>query len=127
VSAVLEKMKNTIVKLEDQEVTISQLPLGKFADVMRSVKQLPVHFNSLGGVSNEEAISRFPGIVADCLPEVIDVLAVTTNLTKEEVAQLSFYDVVSLTIAVYEVNKFKEIYEKIKKTFAQPSKAETKK
>jgi hypothetical protein len=120
-------MKSITVKLEDKEVIINQLPLGKFADVMRSVKQLPVHFNSLSGVSNDEALARMPVIVADCLPEVIDILAVATNLKKEEIAELSFYDVVSLVMAVYEVNKFKEIFEKIKKTFAQPVKAEIKK
>jgi len=120
-------MKSTIVKLESKEVTISQLPLGKFADLIRAIKQLPLRFNELSGLPNDEIMIRVPGIVADCLPETMDILGIATDLTKEEISNLSLDEVITLVLAVVEINNFKGIYERLKKAFAQPTKLETKK
>lgn len=116
-------MKTKIIHLDDRDVEISKLPLGRFAELLRAIKELPKHISGLDNQSAEGIIQQLPFIVSESLPDVIAILAIATPLKENEIEELGLNEVVNLVAGVLEVNKFVEAYETIKKALAQPKAA----
>jgi hypothetical protein len=114
-------MKKTIIQLDDQKITIEKLPLGKYADLMRALQNLPAKFKDINMSNNEQFFAQLPAIIADNIPEVVDLLNIATGMQKEEIEALGLHEVVNLVVAVIEVNQYKDVYEQIKKVTARPA------
>lgn len=99
---------------------IKPLPLGRYSELMKAFEKLPEHFNSLAGVTNDEAVKRLPIIIADSLPEVTKVLSIGSGMTEDEINLLNLEEATDLFLAVYKANNYSEIFSKIKKAFTQP-------
>ena len=120
-------MKSKLVKLENKEVEVKKLPLGKYADLLKALKQLPTHLHGLSGLTNAEIFPKLPEIIADSLPDVIKILVIATDLKKEDIEEMGLDEATDLFIAVIEVNNYQAIFEKIKKMGAhQKTKIATK-
>jgi hypothetical protein len=119
-------MKKTInVKLDDQTITISKLPLGKYAELLRSVRELPKNLSNFGDLTSEMTLVKLPEIIADSLPDFLKILNIATGLKPEQLEQLGLDEITKLIVGVIEVNNYKEIYNTLKKVTARPDKIPT--
>lgn len=112
-------MKNIKVKLDTQTIEVEKLPIGRYAELLKALKEIPKKLTSLGSVTNEQILEMLPALVGDSLPEVFNVLTIATPLKVEELQKLGLDEIVSICLAVYEVNNYKGIYEQVKKAIAQ--------
>jgi len=108
------------MKINNKEITIKPLALGKYSELMKAFDKLPEKFNSLSGVTNEEALKALPVIIADSLPEAIKIISIGSGLEESEIAELNLEQATDLFLEIYLVNNYSEIFKKVKKAFAPP-------
>lgn len=119
-------MKKTIeVKLEEKTITISRLPLGKYAEVLNVLKELPTILVEFTNKSTDQLLKQLPQILAKQWPEALEILVIATPLKRDEIEMLRIDEAVKLALAIYEVNNFKEVYEELKKVLARPTPKKT--
>jgi hypothetical protein len=113
-------MKSILIRLDDKELEVKKLPIIKYAELFKEVKNIPHLFNGLEGKTNDAFFERLPEIITGALPDFIGLISVATELKKEEVEQLGLNEVVKVVIAIFEVNSFKEIFDQpqLKKVLA---------
>jgi len=113
------------VTLENGKViTIAKLPLGKYADLLKAFQEFPKHigeFKEFKSFSNSQILAALPAILGSCMPDVIRIIEIASPLVEEEIQQLGLTEVTDILMAIYKVNNYQAIYEKIKKVIAQPS------
>lgn len=107
------------IKLENKELIIKKLPLGKYAELLKAVEKLPLEINSIAGLSNQDLLPKIPAIIGNCYPDIQKLFNIATDLTIEEIDQIGLAEAVDIFIAIYEVNDYKSIFDKIKKNFIQ--------
>lgn len=114
-------MKKTIeVKLDTRTITVEKLALGRYAELLKSVQELPKHLPQLSGKPVDEIMKELPTLIGVALPDIINIFTVATDLTKEEAMALGLDEAVKIAAAIIEVNNYSEVYENIKKIFARP-------
>ena len=115
--------KPITIELETLNTTtvVKKLPIGRYAELFKQMRELPKRLKGFDNTNNDALFEQLPDIIADVTPEFIDMLVVATDLEKEQVEQLGLDEIVSLVLAVLEVNKYKEVYDKIKKALARPA------
>lgn len=113
--------KSINVKLENQTVEVKKLPIGDYAEVLRAVKKLPKHFNTLESLNTDTLMENLPLLFSDCLPDVIAILAIATKMPEDEVKELGLSEIVKLIEAVYVVNSYSDVYQILKKALAHPA------
>lgn len=119
-------MKTQTVKLDNKTIEIAKLPLGKYAELLKAIKELPKHVKGLENKPNDEIFALLPNLIGEALPDVIEILTIATPLKKDEVEQMGLDEVTRVVIAIVEVNNFKEVFENIKKVTARPQPAQIK-
>lgn len=120
-------MKYINVKLDEKTVRISKLPAKKYIEVLKLLRALPKKLQEVddfSSINNEKFIALLPDIIEKCWPEVMIILSEATDLKVEELEELGIHELVELVIGVVEVNKYLEVYQRIKKFTAQPTKPE---
>ncbi len=114
-------MKQIEVKLEDKTIIVKKLPLGKYAELLKAVKELPKHIQGLDTLDNATIIAKLPDLLANAFPDVVSIITIATDLKKEEVEAMGLDEATNVVLAIVEVNKYKEVYENIKKALARPT------
>ena len=114
-------MKTLKVKLDDREVELAKLPIGKYADLLKAIKELPKHIKSLENQNTDSIIEMLPSLIGESLPDVIEILTIASPLKKEEIEQMGLDEVTRVVLGIVEVNNFKEVYANIKKALARPT------
>lgn len=113
-------MKKSIqVNIDGRKVEVSKLPLGKYAELLKAVKELPKHADRFKNLESNQVLMIMPEIIGESLPDFINILSIATPLTAEEIEQLGLDDAVKLTMAVIEVNNYQEVYNSLKKATAR--------
>jgi hypothetical protein len=97
---------------------IKKIPICKYPELLKQVKILPTYFSGMAGKSNAEIVVMLPDILANCLPDVIAVLAEATDIKKEELEQMDFYEISKVFIEVIKINRFRETADLLKKELA---------
>jgi hypothetical protein len=116
-------MKTIQIKLDSgKEVAVKKLPLGKYAELLGALDELPKHLNGFDTKSTDDLVAQLPKLIAVALPDVIKVVSIATDLTAEQVAELGLDEVVKIIVALIEVNNYAEVIETIKKLTARPDK-----
>jgi hypothetical protein len=115
--------KTIIVDIDGQKITVEKLPLGKYAELLKAIKELPKHVDKLKKMDSQEGLEMLPALIGDSLPDFINILAIATPLSTEEIDLLGLDDAVKLVLAVVEVNNYQEIYRMAKKALAPQSPA----
>lgn len=112
-------MKTQIVKLDDKEIEVAKLPIGKYAELLKAIKELPKHVGGLQGKTNDEILATLPMIISEALPDFIGILMIATPLKRQEIEAMGLDEVTRVVLAVIEVNNYREVYENIKKAMAR--------
>lgn len=113
-------MKTIKIKLDGLEVEVKKLPLGKYAELLGALDELPKHLSGFDTKSTDALMAELPKLIAVALPDVIKIISIATDLTPEQVAELGLDDVVKIITALIEVNNYREVFENIKKLTARP-------
>lgn len=115
-------MKKTIaVKLEDRTIEISRLPLGKYGELLKALRELPKRIPGLAGKKTDDILQELPVLIGEAFPDFLNILTIATPLNREEVENLGLDEVTRIILAVVDVNNYKEVYENIKKALARPA------
>ena len=109
------------VELDKQTIVVSKLPLKKYSELLLKLDKLPQQLSDFESTGADEIFNILPKMVAASLNEVVDILVIATNLTREEIENMGLDEVVKLLAAIIEVNKFAEVYSNLKKIFARPT------
>lgn len=112
--------KSITVKLDEREIEVKKLPIGRYIELLKALETLPKQISGLDGLSNEDVLSRIPLVIAESLPEFINILTIATELKKEEIEELGLDECIKIIEAVVEVNNFKDVFSSIKKVLARP-------
>lgn len=112
-------MKKTI-KLDDRELTIEKLPIGRYAELLKSLQELPRKFANFEQTPQTQLIEIIPKLVGEALPDVLRIIEIATPLESEEVEKLGLAEVVDILVAIFEVNNYAKVFETIKKVQARP-------
>lgn len=107
------------VQLENREIEIKKLPLGRYAELLKVLRTLPQKFESLSGIEDKEWLGKLPDLIIENLPDVIEIIHIGTELSMEEAHALGLREAIDLITAIVEVNEYKQVYEKIKKGMAR--------
>lgn len=119
-------MKSKKVKLDERTVTVKKLPLGRYAELLKAVKELPKHIQGLDSLDNTQIMAKLPELIAGAFPDFIKIITIATDLEEKEVEQLGLDEATRLVLAISEVNNYQEVYKNIKKALARPESKNTK-
>lgn len=108
------------IQVNGKMIVVNKLPLKKYADLLASFQELPKNFALIDGKSNDEIIQNLPQIISKCYPDIVRVLKIATTLTDDEIDNMGLDDLIEVLTAIVAVNRFGEVYEKIKKLTARP-------
>lgn len=116
-------MKKSIkVELDDKTIEVTKLPLGKYAEFLGAIKELPKHLEGVENQSVDQILQKLPLILSESLPDAVRLICIITDLKKEEVEALGLDEVSRIVVAFIEVNNYREVYDNVKKALAQPAK-----
>lgn len=115
-------MKTQTLKLF-RDVVVTEVPLGKYVELLKSLDELPKYLDKLDGLKNEEIISQLPTIIAACINDFIKIIVVCTDLKAEELnTEVGIKGTTELVLAIVEVNDYSAAWDNIKKVLARPKK-----
>lgn len=114
-------MKTKTVKLENKEIEVTRLPLRRYSELLAALEELPKNITGLDKMSNDELFKALPALISKCFPDFVRIFTIATDLTADEIDELSLLEATHLAIAVYEVNDYREIFELLKKAMARPN------
>lgn len=114
-------MKTIKLKLDNGEIEIAKLPIGKYAELLKAIKELPKHIKGLENQSTDSIIEMLPTLIGESLPDFIEILTIATPLKKEDIEAMGLDEVTRVVVAVIDVNNYREVYENIKKALARPA------
>lgn len=113
-------MQKITVHLEkDKKVEVVELPLMKYSELMDTLEKLPKKIQGLNIGSVESMVETIPTLIKHCLPELIDIISIATNISKEEVQIMGLSKVAKLIEAIFEVNDFEYLFNLAKKALAR--------
>lgn len=118
--------KTIVVPTSEGDVTVKKLALGDYAQVLRSLNQLPAKLADITKKDKSELTTEYileilPGMLADGLPEIAGILAAATDKDADFILQLDLADVMDITAGALELNDVARIVQSIKKIQARSS------
>lgn len=110
------------VKLDSETIEITKLPIGRYDQFLKVIKEILSKagvLSDLTNLTNEEFLGKLPEIIAENLPQVIKIIQIGTGMPEDKIAALGLNECIDVVMAIFEVNKYSEVYEKIKKATAR--------
>lgn len=115
-------MEQVVLKFSDNELIIKKLPIGRYAELLRQLKKLPKVLKTLPEINTSTILEALPDILAESEDDFFGLINIATDIPVDELKKYGLNEIVDIVIAVFEVNQYKEVYEKIKKALSQNSK-----
>ena len=111
------------VQLDDKKIEVRKLPILRYAEMLKAVKELPKHLSGMDmqNTGVDKIFEQLPYLIAVALPDIINIISIATDLEKDEIEQLGLDEVTSLAVAIAEVNNYQGVFDKVKKALAHPS------
>ncbi len=109
-------MRSKTIQLENRSLEIKELPLKKYAALLLAARNISKTVGGIDILNNDQILKQLPEIIANSLPDLINILTITTDLNREEIEELGLNDSMKIMVAVIEVNNYKEVIDQIKKT-----------
>lgn len=123
VTRLFKFMKTKIINLGEEKLEIKQLPLRRYAELLKAIESLPKSLGGMDKLNNDQIFEQLPLLIANSLPDLIGILTIATDLKRENIEEMSLGEAVKIVIAVIEVNDYREVFEQIKKVMARPNEA----
>lgn len=115
------------IKLSNKTIEVNKLPLGKYAELLNQLEQLPKIISDFDGLENDAILMQLPKIISSSLPDFVKMICIASPLSEEEVYQMGLDEVIDVILGIIKVNNYQGIFDKIKKMKAQaPEEVKTK-
>lgn len=104
-----------------KEIEIKEIPIIKYPEILKSLKELPKHLKDFDKKETEDIIEEIPYLIGVAAPDIINILAIILEgqLTRKQVEELGATPFLKMVMALFEVNNFQETYKILKKALAQ--------
>jgi len=100
-------MKSINVKINNKDVVIKKLPLGKYAEVLGALDKLPTKVGDFDKLSQDKIIASLPKLISESFPELIKIISIASGVLEEELTNEYGLDDVTLLIkGIFDVNDF---------------------
>ncbi len=110
--------QKTVVLDGGIEIIIAKLPIGRYAELLAAIQELPKKFKGFTELKTEEIVAIIPQLIGECLPDVLRIIQVSTTLEMEQINALGLSEVVEILVTIFEVNNYQKVFEQIKKVVA---------
>lgn len=119
--------KTITIETTDGPVVVRKLALGDYAELLKKLRVLPKRFSSildesetdLKDMKNEDFIPQLLPVIADSIPELCGVLAVTTDKDEKFFLEGDLSTAVEVFVAALELNDYSQVRSSIKKLTAR--------
>lgn len=112
-------MSNTsqVIHIEQKEITVKKLPIIKYAEMLKLIKELPKHLTGIDKMDTATLIEQIPFFIGVALPDLLAIIRVACEdqLTQKEVESLGLAETTDLLVAIFEVNDYASVFERLKK------------
>jgi hypothetical protein len=113
-------MKKITVQLGDnQEIVVSELPLIKYSELIKSLQVLPKKLSQLTGKDSNQIVEVLPLLISEALPDFVNIIAIATSLKPAEIEALGLSAVTKIVEAIIEVNDYEYLFNLVKKALAR--------
>ena len=100
------------------------MALGRFANLLSAIDELPQGLVGFDSLEKDEFIRKIPSILKDAYPMFIKILVVATEIDEkvlqEEVGVAECAELVSIVFEVNEVERIKNAFSAMVKSFKKP-------
>jgi hypothetical protein len=111
-------MKSITIKINDKDVVVKKLPLGKYAEVISALDKLPQTLGSIDKVSTEKVLSLLPKMISESFPELVRILSIASDVPEKELTdEYGLDDITVLLKAIFEVNNFELVKKNVQGLF----------
>lgn len=117
------------VELGEETIEISKLPLGKYAQLMLALKNMPTsvmsEFQTIDTENEEATIQAVFGLFGQAWGQVLDILAIGSGIEKDRIENdptIGLDGGVALFLAIYEVNNLGKVIKQVKNAMNRPAK-----
>ncbi|WP_427036505.1 hypothetical protein [Cytobacillus pseudoceanisediminis] len=121
--------KTIVVELGEEKFEIQKLPLGKYAELMLALKNMPTsvvsELQSLDTKNEEAMIQAIFGLFGQAWGQVLDIIAIGSGIDKDRIENdptIGLDGGVELFLAIYEVNNLEKVVSQVKNAFNRPKK-----
>lgn len=104
--------------LQGQEVEITKISIGKFAELMMAIEKLPsivsksISMDELENLNNEVLLTKLPTLLANAQDEIFKLVSVASGI--DNIDELDFEEFFDVVTAVIELNNIQAIVNKVK-------------
>lgn len=119
--------KSVVVKLDDCEVTVRKLGLGKYTELAFVIEGFVKNvFGNLESVTTEkDFMAMLPHMIIESLPECIRLIHIATDLDEEYLTNdVGLHEALDLITAIMAVNNMTKVIDSVKNLIATFSKKE---
>lgn len=121
--------KTIVVELGEEKVEIQKLPLGKYAELMLALKNMPTSvmkdLQSIDTKDEDGTIQAIFGLFGQAWGQVLDILAIGSGISKDRIENdpnIGLDGGVELFLAIYEVNNLQKVVNQVKNAINRSTK-----
>jgi len=112
-------MKTKQITINGKPLTISELPLKKYVQVLKRLDNIPKALSKLEGLENDKLLELIPNLITEAYPDLVLIVSIATDLPKEDDEELGLNDFTDIIVSLIEVNNYQEVFKKLKKKLNQ--------
>lgn len=114
--------KSLEVQLDDKVIVIKKLPIMRYAEMLKVIKELPKHIGTLDlqNITIQTLVQELPLLIGVALPDILNIIEIATELERKEIEKLGLTEITKIVVAIYETNNYQELFDTLKKVTAQP-------
>jgi hypothetical protein len=121
--------KTVEVTLGEEKIVVKKLPLGKYAQLMFTLQNMPKgvvkEFQNIKTEDGQATAQAIFGIFGQAWGQVLDILAIGSGIDKERIENdetIGLDGGVELFLAIWEVNNLEGVFNSVKNGFNRPKK-----
>ena len=107
------------IKIQGHEIVIKKLPLGKVAELLKDIGELPKEIAGLDKMGNDQLIAQLPMIIATALPSFAKLIVKAVDDPKIDQTfietKCGLDEALEIISSILEVNNLAGIFATIKK------------
>lgn len=121
--------KSIEVTLGEETFVIKKLPLGKYAQLMFTLQNMPKgvvqEFQNIQSKDSQVTMQAVFGIFGQAWGQVLDIIAIGSGIEKERIENdetIGLDGGVELFLAIWQVNNLEGVFQTVKNGFNRPKK-----
>ena len=120
-------MKTLTIKINDKEVIIKKLALGRYAEVLGALDKLPEKLGGFDALTPEKVMAALPKMISESFPELVQIVSIASGIPENELAEeYGLDDTTILLKGIFEVNDFNLVKKNIRGLFQKQEVVEVK-